>query len=444
MTDSRLTALQWLLQVIEKGRSVNELFISDVTKQSSDKDGLRQQALARQILFGCLRYYHQLKTLSDNLLDKPFKSRDTDLLIVILMGLYQLRYLSTPDHAAISESVELTRHLKKPWASGLVNGLLRRYQRESVDIEKSLEKSLQFKFSHPGWIVKRVKQDWAEDYQQILEENNQQAPMILRVNTLKNSREDWLEKLNRNGMSATIHPVARDGLVLERAADVGLLPGFFEGEVTVQDAAAQLAVELLELQPGQKVLDACAAPGGKTTHILQREKVNLTAVEMVARRAERISSTLTRLQMDNISPECQVICADVSCVEQWWDGELFDRILLDVPCSASGVIRRNPDIKLHRKVTDLKSLLTTQQNILKTVWPLLKPGGILVYATCSVFKAENEQQMNLFLSENQAEPIQMPEDIHALLSCRAETGYQIFPGEYQMDGFYLCGLKKPI
>lgn len=438
--NSRLIALNWLLQVIQKGRSVNAVLAN--SKQTLTP---QQQALAKQLMFGCLRYFHQLKTIAENLLDKPFKNKDTDLLVILIIGLYQLKYLSTPDHAAISESVELTRDIRKKWAAGLVNGVLRRFQRESSEIQVKLEKSVQFQYSHPGWMVKKLKHDWPDHFEDILLNNNHQASMTLRVNTLKNSITDYLEKLKQADLVAKKHTIAPDAIVLEQAVDVGRLPGFELGEVSIQDGAAQLVVEMLDLKPGQRVLDACAAPGGKTTHILQRQKqVNLTAVEMSAQRAEKILETLQRLQL-----QCEVLVSDINDIESWWDGDLFDRILLDVPCSASGVIRRNPDIKIHRKVTDIDPLLEIQSQILKQAWQLLKPGGILVYATCSVYKAENIEQIEAFLSSQKAELITLPESINQLLcqtnqrfSEQSMMGYQILPGDAEMDGFYFCGLKK--
>ena len=439
MKTPRQVALSWLVQVLSKGRSVNELLAlkNEIALQP------QHRALAKQMLFGCLRYYHQLKTITDNLLEKPFKAKDTDLELIIIIGLYQMKYLATPDHAAISESVELSRSIKKEWAAGLINGVLRRFQRDVTKIEMGLAKSLQFQFSHPGWIVKKLKQDWPLEFEQVLTSNNQQAPMTLRVNTSKNSVKEYLGKLEPLEIIAQIHPIACDGITLEKATDVTALPGFLQGEVTVQDAAAQLPIELMQLQAGHIILDACAAPGGKTTHILQRQNnVKLTAVEMSATRAEKIQLTIERLGLTPPAYDCQLKVSDVTDIEHWWNGEKFDRILLDVPCSASGVIRRNPDIKVHRKVTDIKPLIEIQANILRQCWHLLKPGGLIVYATCSVFKDENQNQIKRFLCENQAEVILMPQRIHEQLSDRAEVGYQILPGEYQMDGFYFCGLKK--
>ncbi len=437
MQSSRQTALNWLLEVID-GRSVNELMSRPLDELSP-----QDVAFAKNLLFGILRYYHQLQTISQNLLQKPLKSKDADVGLVIMIGLYQLKYLSTPDHAAISESVELIKSRKKNWAAGLVNGVLRRFQRESSELEVKLAKSLQYQFSHPGWMVKQLRADWAEEADNILFQNNQKAPMVLRVNTSKVTREKCINNLDQANIPASPHPVAPDGIILDSAVDVNLLPGFKEGELTVQDAAPQLAVELLSLKSARRILDGCAAPGGKTGHIIQRaQKAEVVAVELSENRAKRIEQTLHRMALS-----ATIKVADFLDTNAWWDGELFDRILLDVPCSASGVIRRNPDIKLHRKVTDLRALVDIQQKMLRKAWEVLSPNGILVYATCSVFKQENEAQMLafadfLYKQSDNFDWALMPSEVSEQLNARAKVGYQIIPGELGMDGFYLCGIKK--
>jgi len=431
---ARLQSLWWLTLVIRDGRSVNDILAHSQVDPS-------ESAFAKQMLFGSLRYYHQLKAILDQLIEKPLKQKDLDIYAILLLGVYQLRYLSVPDHAALSESVELTRKIKKSWATGLVNGILRNYQRQLSVIEKRLSKAKTFQFSHPNWMIDQLAVDWPEDYQQLLIANNQRAPMVIRVNRQKSSLDDYLKQLEAVGVSASTHSLATDALILDTACDVYQLPGFEQGLVSVQDAAAQLVVDLLDLKPGLKVLDGCAAPGGKTTHILQRQPdVALTSVEISAKRLEKISQTLQRLDIEN---HCQLKCADILALDDWWDGQRFDRILIDVPCSAVGVIRRNPDIKLHRKKTDLINIVSLQAKILNKVWSLLKPGGRLVYATCSIFKDENEGQMARFIENNSANPVRLEPEIDRQMMSHSDIGCQIFPGEAQMDGFYLCGLVKP-
>ncbi|MGX5203488.1 16S rRNA (cytosine(967)-C(5))-methyltransferase RsmB [Aliikangiella sp. IMCC44632] len=433
MSEPRLVAVNWLVQVVGQGQSINRLLAQP------NELNPQQRALAKQLLFGSLRFYHQLQTILNNLLEKPLKAKDNDLGMVLIVGLYQMRYLSTPDHAAISEAVELAKKIHKPWAKGLINAVLRNYQRNQQALGERLQKSLQYQYSHPGWMIKTVSQDWPQEAEQIFTQNNQQAPMSIRVNTAYYQRDEYLAVLNEAAITAQKHPIATDGIVLNKAVDVAQLPGFTQGKVTVQDCAAQLAVELLDLEPNLSVLDACAAPGGKTTHILQREPtVSLVAVELSETRAEKITQTLSRMQQS-----CQVITANVVATDTWWDGQLFDRILLDVPCTAVGVIRRNPDIKVHRKVTDVAPTVELQSEILASCWRLLKPGGRLVYATCSIFKDENQNQIQRFMQQNACELVAMPAPIASQLNSKAELGYQIFPGENDMDGFYLCGLQKP-
>jgi len=440
---SRLQALWWLSSVIKDGRSVNDV-LSTKLKKSAD---LSDFPFAKQLLFGSLRYYHQIKAILDQLLEKPLKQKDLDVYSILIMGVYQLKHLSVPDHAAISESVELAKKIKKPWAARLVNGILRNYLRQAEQIELKLAKAKTFQFSHPNWITNQLDADWGEQYQQILEQNNFQAPMIIRINSAKISLEDYIQELNSAGLIGAKHSVAEDALVLESACDVNKLPGFDSGLVSVQDAAAQLVVELLALDEqtkGLKVLDACAAPGGKTTHILQRyPEVCLTSVEMSEKRIQKIEQTLIRLGLDK-QAKFKLLCSDLLDLEHWWDGEFFDRILIDVPCSASGVIRRNPDIKLHRKKQDLINIVQLQAKILCTAWSILKPGGKLVYATCSVFKDENENQIKNFLVNNhKAKPYRLAPKIDNQMAKHSQTGHQILPGDQQMDGFYLCGLEKP-
>lgn len=437
LVNARLQALRWLTAVIKDGRSVNELLARDSVSQIN----IDQPAFAKQLLFGSLRFYHEIKAILDQLLQKPLKLKDTDVWTILLIGIYQLRYLSVPDHAALSECVELTRKIKKPWASGLVNATLRNFQRQQSDIEKKLQKAKTYQYSHPNWIINQLSEDWGEEQAgQILQQNNQQAPMTIRVNSLYCNRKDYQQQLLENDLESKEHPLATDGLVLEQACDVFQLPNFESGHVTVQDAAAQLTVELLDLQPGQRVLDGCAAPGGKTTHILQREpSVTLTSVEMSENRLARIDQTLERFGFSS-----NLKCADIVDVEAWWDGQYFDRILIDVPCSATGVIRRNPDIKIHRKKTDIANLVELQEKILERMWQLLKPGGRLVYATCSVLKRENELQIKRFMQKHTSEAYQLAPLEDYKLNDSASIGQQIFPGEYQMDGFYLCALVKPV
>ncbi|MGB0494773.1 MAG: 16S rRNA (cytosine(967)-C(5))-methyltransferase RsmB [Kangiellaceae bacterium] len=435
---ARLQAIWWLLAVIKDGRSVNELLATSSNLIPSDV------SFAKQLLFGSLRFYHQIKAILDQLLEKQLKLKDMDVYCILIVGIYQLKYLSVPDHAAISESVELTKNIRKKWASGLINAILRSFQRRQAEISEKLDKANTYLYSHPNWIINQLKLDWPEKYQAILIENNERAPMAIRVNSALIDLSGYQQLLHKEAIESSPHAIAKDALVLKKPCDVYQLPGFLDGLVTVQDPAAQLVVDLMDLKPNLRVLDGCAAPGGKTSHILQREPSTvLTSIEMSEKRLEKISEVLERLKMNTEQYNIQLINADFLDFKNWWNGELFDRILIDVPCSASGVIRRNPDIKIHRKKTDMMPLVDIQYQILQSAWKMLKPRGRLIYATCSIFKMENENQINRFVDKNNARIIEMPVTIdNALKHNKLSVGYQIFPGDQQMDGFYFCGLEK--
>ncbi|MFT6733238.1 MAG: 16S rRNA (cytosine967-C5)-methyltransferase [Polaribacter sp.] len=445
---ARLQALWWLTAVVQGGRSVNDLFSSSKQKQQSSKDESQSRlAFAKQILFGSLRFYHEIKGILDQLLDKPLKQKDTDIYCILISGIYQLKYLSVPDHAAISESVDLAKNINKKWAAGFINAVLRSFQRKNVEITEKLSKAETFLYSHPNWIINQLKVDWPNDYKEILKANNERAPMAIRVNTSLTTRLDYRELLKVQAIESEEHLIAKDALILDKPCDVYSLPGFTGGKSTIQDVAPQLVVELLDLKPNLRVLDGCAAPGGKTTHILQREpSVQLTSVEKSGSRLEKISEVLSRFNMDENSYSINLLNVDFLDYQKWWDKAFFDRILIDVPCSASGVIRRNPDIKIHRKKTDIGALVELQSKMLNAAWQMLKPGGTLVYATCSIFKIENEDQIKQFLDKNKAKLLSMPADVDEELKKAIVTdlGYQIFPGQMQMDGFYFCGLEKPL
>jgi 16S rRNA (cytosine967-C5)-methyltransferase len=338
-------------------------------------------------------------------------------------------------HAAVSETVLATR--KKPWAKSLINAVLRTYLREQEGLEAKADKFQVAALSHPDWLIKQIEQDWPEQASQILFENNQQPPMVLRVNLAKISREQYLQLLYEQDIVAEAISFCPSALKLDKPVPVDLLPGFTDGLASVQDTAAQLAAGLLNVQPGHRVLDVCAAPGGKSAHILesQAQLEELIAVDIDEVRMLRVSENFQRLGL-----QATLVVGDASRPEDWWKDKLFDRILLDAPCSALGVIRRHPDIKLLRRAEDIMHLQTLQKSILHAVWPLLAPGGLMVYATCSVLKQENEHQVQAFLAERSD-----------ALELKVETtdwgnagvcGRQILTGELAMDGFYYACISK--
>jgi 16S rRNA (cytosine967-C5)-methyltransferase len=337
-------------------------------------------------------------------------------------------------HAAVSETVLAAR--KKPWAKALINALLRRYLREQEELEQKADNVQFAAVSHPDWLIKKIEQDWPQQAQQIFLENNQQPPMTLRVNLAHTSQDKYLQQLSDQGIGAVAVSFCPSAIILDKPVAVDLLPGFADGIVSVQDAAAQLAAGLLDVKVGHRVLDVCAAPGGKTAHILEQQAQlkELVAVDIDEFRLQRVSDNLQRLKLP-----AKLVVGDAANPQEWWDGQFFERILLDAPCSALGVIRRHPDIKLLRRAEDIKPLQTLQQNILRAVWPLLAPGGIMLYATCSILKQENEQQIEVFLAEH---PDAVELSIDAVWGFSGSHGRQIMTGESAMDGFYYARIRK--
>jgi len=427
----RAHATKLLTSVVKHQQSLASLL-----PYQPDSLSVQDQALLQELCFGVCRWYQRLNAQIDMLLDKPLKAKDTDVKILLLLGLYQLEFTRIPAHAAISETVQACKQLKKASASGLINAILRRSQREKEAMLDSLNKKTDYLYSHPYWLIKRLKQAWPEHWQQVCAANNERAPMSLRVNAQRNSRDDYLQQLTAADISASNCPHSVYGIKLEKPANVETLPGFGDGLCSVQDEAAQLAATLLQLEPGQHVLDACAAPGGKTCHLreLEPQLASLTALELDAERATRIHQNLERLQLN-----AKVVEGDASQPEQWWDQQHYDRILLDAPCSATGVIRRHPDIKLLRHDEDIAALAELQLQILSALWPLLKPRGILLYATCSVLPDENEQVLEKFLSQHSDVEI-LP--IDADWGLAGPAGRQLFPQPQGHDGFYYARIQK--
>lgn len=425
----RASAAQVIFDIIVSGRSLTDVLPKAATAFTDPRD----RALLQAICYGVCRWFHRLDSLTRSLLEKPLKQKDLDVYALLLVGLYQLTELRIPDYAAVTETVAATKGLKKVWAKGLVNGVLRQYLRDAEELNEN--DGLEFSYSHPRWLLERLQQDYPDYWQDILTENNEHPPFTLRVNQQRITRAKYLEKLSAANIDATAVTETAAGVVLDKPIDVQHLPGFDVGEVSVQDGAAQLAAELLMLEPGQRVLDACAAPGGKTAHILELQPtVECVAVDNDAERLVIVKENLQRLRL---SATC--IAADVAAVDDWWDGKLFDRILLDAPCSATGVIRRHPDIKLLRRGSDISRLAQTQLHLLNAVWPLLAPNGVLLYATCSVFAEENSQVIQQFLAMH---PDVKEEKIDLAIGVDATIGKQILPGMHGMDGFYFARLRK--
>jgi 16S rRNA (cytosine967-C5)-methyltransferase len=429
---ARSHAARILAQVIDDGRSLSDV-LPAALKGVVDP---RERALVQELVYGTLRWYYRLRTVLDHLLKRPLRQRDGDLSCLLLSGLYQLSCMAVPSHVAVNESVKATRELKKEWASGLVNAVLRGYQRETTRLDAVVEQLPEARYAHPGWFIDVLQADWPKDWQGILDAGNQRPPMSLRVNQRQIGRDDYLVRLLQDGIKARAMTHVDQGIIVESPIPVEALPGFSEGRVSVQDGAAQLASGLLDLATGQRVLDACAAPGGKTAHILESEPglESLTAVEINPRRVRRIEENLSRLGL-----AARVLQGDATNPESWWDGRCFDRILLDAPCTATGVIRRHPDIKTLRRPQDVTALASRQAQLLEAMWPLLSDGGMLLYTTCSVLLEENDRQIDHFLSAN---PNAVAMAIEVAWGRYCAHGRQILPGEEELDGFYFACIRK--
>ncbi|MBF8732413.1 MULTISPECIES: 16S rRNA (cytosine(967)-C(5))-methyltransferase RsmB [Pseudomonas] len=427
----RLAAARALAAVLSGKASLNSSLPAQL-----DKVEERDRGLVQDLAFGTARWQPRLDLLAAQLLQKPFKAADADVQALLLVGLYQLFYTRIPAHAAIGETVGCADKLKKPWAKGLLNAVLRRAQREGEALLADMERDPVVRTAHPRWLQKALKAFWPQQWEAICAANNAHPPMILRVNRRHHSRDAYLALLTEAGISASPCQYSRDGILLAEACDVRGLPGFAEGWVSVQDEAAQLAADLMELAPGQRVLDACCAPGGKTCHLLEAEAglAEVVAIDLEAKRLARVRENLDRLQLD-----AQLIACDARDTASWWDGKPFQRILLDAPCSATGVIRRHPDIKLTRQADDIPALATLQGELLDALWPTLEVGGMLVYATCSSLPTENTEVIDAFLART---PGARELDLALEAGLRQPHGRQLLAQEGGHDGFYYAKLIK--
>ena len=426
----RDAALAVLGDVLHDGRSLTSA-VEGRLHRAADS---RERALARELASGVVRRLPSLRYVLAKLLDRPRRRLEARLETALLLGLYQILYTRVPSHAAVHETVRLAG--RSPRRRGLANAVLRRAANERDALLRDLDRTsdAEARFAHPRWFIDRLRADWPDDWEAILAANSSRAPMTLRAARRAGGRTACLDRLRRSGIDATPHPAAPDAIVLARPVGVDTLPGFPDGAVSVQDAAAQLAVPLLDLDPGLRVLDACAAPGGKTAQILDEEPGlrELVAVDVDPERLARAERTVART-----GGRARLVAADASAPAEWWDGVPFERILIDAPCSGSGIIRRHPDVKLHRRAADLDALEARQSALLEAAWGMLAPSGRLVYATCSVLLQEGARQMARFLERHDdAEPI----EIRGGRACG--PGSQILPGESDMDGFFHACISK--
>jgi len=394
----------------------------------------RDRALLQQLCYGTLRQAPRLLALLNQLLDRPVRKRDRDVQGLLLVGLYQLESTRVPDHAAVDATVGAARALQKHWARGLVNAVLRRFLRERATLLAGLDPAAGA--AHPDWLYRALCAQWPHALQDIVDAGNAQPPMTLRVNRLRISRTDYLAQLAAAGIDARPGALADSAVYLAAAADVSALPGFGEGLVSVQDETAQLAAALLAPGEGEHILDACAAPGGKACHILEVQPAlgRLVAMDVDGARLARVADNLQRLGL-----QADLAEGDAASPPAALAAARFDRILVDAPCSASGVVRRHPDVKLLRRESDLDSFAERQLAILRGLWPLLKPGGRLLYATCSILEQENAAVVARFIDSNDDAGVQA---IECAAGQAAGPGRQLLPAIDGGDGLFYALVHK--
>jgi len=427
----RAEAARSLAAVLFDGRSLKAV-LADVLPGLDDP---RDRALLEAICFSALRHRRRYEFALSQWLQKPLGVRDREVQALLLAGLAQIDALGLAAHAAVAATADAARSLGRTAHVGLVNALLRRVLREGLP--ESGEVAV--RTSHPDWLVDALRRDWPDAAEAILAANNRPAPLWLRANTPATARETLIERFAAQSIAARAPDFPADALVLEDGAAPARLPGWREGDFTVQDGAAQLAVYALAPCTGERVLDACAAPGGKAAQIAAwiGGDGELWALDSDARRLAKVPDVLRRLGL--ASPRVRLLAADAADPAAWWDGTPFDAILLDAPCSATGIVRRQPDVKWHRRADDIPVLAALQVCLLDALWSTLAPGGRLLYATCSVLKDENERQVDAFLART-------PDAVALALDARfgrvSGVGRQRLPGEDSMDGFFYALLRK--
>ncbi len=435
---TRAAAAEVIDRVLVTGRTLDRAFEEIVDKAWPARDTAQIKAFA----YGALRWHHRHRLIIARLLKRRLRARDSVLEALLSVGLFQLTQSRQPSYAAVSATVEASRVLKRAQAAGLINAALRRFEREREELLAIVLEQDEGRFSHPQWFIDRVRRDWPTQWCKILEAGLEHPPFWIRVNGQRTTRDDYAQRL-RNELDIELRPLPgfKDGLLLDSALPVTELPGFEQGLVSIQDAASQLAADLLAPEPGMRILDACAAPGGKAGHLLERGRgeVELVAVDVDSARIIMLEQNLLRL-----GQTARIITADVGRPEDWAGSAPFDRILVDAPCSATGVIRRHPDIKFLRREADIGLLAKRQHEMLKKLWPLLKPGGRLLYATCSVLEEENVAVVKDFLAGH-ADAREINPLSGAVLDSVLQLpgpGYQLLPGTADTDGFYYALMER--
>lgn len=428
--DPRAVAAQALAEIALEGRSLREVLARQLPRLRDSRD----RGFANALVYAGARGWLRWDAVLTWLLNRPLPRRLATLHALLVLGLVQLEDLGVPAHAAVAATVNATPALGHGAQRGLVNAVLRRWLREREVLLARLDAGTQSQTRLPAWLVQSITRDWPGQAPRVFEASNQATPPTLRINTRRVQRTAYLQRLAEAGVAARAHPWIDTAILLADTLDVTQLPGWDEGLCAVQDGAAQLAAAMLDAPAGARVLDACAAPGGKACHLLERAPLQLTALEREPARLPRVRENLDRLGL-----HADLRTADATLPATWWDGVPYTHILLDAPCSATGVLRRQPDVRLHRRAGDLTALQAQQRALLDALWPLLAPGGTLLYATCSILRAENAGQIAGFLATHadaEAIPIQLP-------AGRADgPGWQLLPGEGDLDGMFYARLHK--
>ncbi|MBT4836613.1 MAG: 16S rRNA (cytosine(967)-C(5))-methyltransferase RsmB [Methylococcales bacterium] len=427
--NSREVAVNILLDVLISKHSLSSSIKFFSVKLSSQEE----YPFLQELCYGVIRRYEHLEAFVSYLVKKKIKNKDADIKILLMLGLYQIKYLRVPEHAAVSETVKIAKKRGQPKFSGFINGVLRNFIRNMDKITQQVEKKSYVKMDHPQWLEQLIRQCWGEKADEVLQANNRIPPITLRVNGHKIFADDFVQKLTDQGVQAEPISGLKSAFRLNKPRAIDALPGYDKGWFFVQDAGAQLAATLLDIRDSQRVLDACAAPGGKAIHLLEiNSSINLTAVDI---EPDRIA--ILRQNMARMDCQMNVLCQDILTLSS--DQLGYDRILMDAPCSAMGVIRRHPDVKYLRMPEDIVNLVKLQQQILEKLWSLLLVGGKLLYVTCSILQDENENQIDQFL-KNHADV----EEIKITTEWGVERnhGIQLLPGEQNTDGFYYALLQK--